>query len=292
MEWVLPPSVGLVLEGGGLRGVYTSGVLRALRDLGLEFAALTGTSMGACNAVNHVAGQWERNRIVNMRYVNDGRWFSWARWLRTGEAFGMDFIYGEIPLRLVPFDFASFRASPVRWTTSATDVDTGESVYIGKGGLTDVELMTVLRAATSLPWIGNPVEFRGHRLMDGGLVDSIPLARSEADGNPRNLVLLTQPAGYRKGPAHAGWALRRRHPGCPGLWRALAARHEQYNTSLELAHRREEEGRVLILRPSSTLGIDRVTRDPARLTRLYDLGYNETVARECELRRWLEANKS
>ena len=289
MELVHPPTAGLVLEGGGLRGVYSSGVLRALRDLGLEFPSLTGASMGACNAVNHVAGQWERNRIVNMRYVRDARWFSWARWLRTGEAFGMDFIYGEVPLRLVPFDFEAFRASPVSWTTSLTDVDTGEAVYVDKDGLSDVELMTVLRAATSLPWIGRPVPFRGRRLMDGGLVDSIPLARSEAGGHARNLVLLTQPANYRKEPAHAGWALRLRHPGCPGLWNALARRHEQYNASLELVHRREEEGRVLVLRPSSTLGIGRVTRDPVRLTRLYDLGYTETLARECELRRWLEA---
>lgn len=288
MELPRPCPAGLVLEGGGLRGVYSSGVLRALRDLGLEFPALTGASMGACNAVNHVAGQWERNRIVNMRYVRDARWFSWARWLRTGEAFGMDFIYGEVPLRLVPFDFAAFFASPVAWSTSLTDVDTGETVHVSKEGLTETELMTVLRAATSLPWIGGPVAFRGRRLMDGGLVDSIPLAHSEGLGFARNVVVLTQPAGYRKGPAHAGWLLRRRHPGCQGLWRALAARHGQYNASLELAHRREEEGRVLILRPSSTLGIDRVTRDPARLTRLYDLGYTETLARECELRRWLD----
>jgi len=292
MELAPRHPVGLVLEGGGLRGVYTSGVLRALRDLGLEFATLTGASMGACNGVNHVAGQWERNRIVNMRYVRDSRWFSWSRWLRTGEAFGMEFIYGEVPLRLVPLDFEAFHASPCGWTVSLTDVDTGEAVHVDKDGLTDVELMTVLRAATSLPWIGNPVEFRGRRLMDGGLVDSIPLARSESDGHARNLVLLTQPASYRKTPAHAGWALRLRHPGCPGLWSALARRHEQYNASLELAHRREEEGRVLVLRPSSTMGIDRVTRNPARLTRLYDLGYNETLARECELRRWLEADKS
>ncbi len=162
-EIPVPHPCGLVLEGGGLRGIYTSGVLRALHDLGLGFSAVIGTSMGACNGVNWVAGQPERNRIVNTRFVRDTRWFSWARLLRTGEAFGMDFIYGDIPLRLVPFDFAAFRAKPTGWTTSATDVDTGEAVYVNKPGLSDKELMTVLRAATSLPWIGNPVEFRVRR---------------------------------------------------------------------------------------------------------------------------------
>ncbi|MFA7330575.1 MAG: patatin family protein [Candidatus Delongbacteria bacterium] len=278
---------GLVLEGGGLRGVYTSGVLRALHDLGLTFPAVIGTSMGACNGVNWVAGQQERNRIVNTRFVRDTRWFSWARLLRSGEAFGMDFIYGDVPLRLVPFDFAAFRANPAGWTTSATDVDTGAAVYVDKPGLSDAELMTVLRAATSLPWIGNPVEFRGRRLMDGGLVDSVPLARSEADGLSRNLVVLTQCAGYRKQPATTGWALRRRHPGCPGLWGALARRHEQYNASLELVEQRRAAGSAFVLRPGSTLGIGRVTRDPQRLLQLYDLGYHETLARAAELREWL-----
>lgn len=279
---------GLVLEGGGLRGIYTSGVLRAFHDLGLEFPSVIGTSMGACNAVNWVARQPERNRIVNTRYVQDSRWFSWLRLLRTGEAFGMDFIYGEIPLRLVPFDFAAFHDNPTRWTTSATDVDTGEAVYVEKSDLSDAELMCVLRAGTSLPWIGNPVSFRGRRLMDGGLVDSIPLGRSEAQGWSRNLVVLTQPAGYRKAPASSGWALRRRHPGCPGLWQALAQRHEQYNTTLELLEERSACGHVLVLRPGSTLGIGRVTRDPQRLLELYDLGYRETLERKEELRDWLK----
>jgi predicted patatin/cPLA2 family phospholipase len=262
-------------------------VLRAFADLGLDFPAVTGTSMGACNGVNWVARQRERNRIVNTRFVRDSRWFSWARLLRTGEAFGMSFIYGDIPLRLVPFDFAAFHANPAGWITSATDVDTGAAVYVDKTGLSNAELMTVLRAATSLPWIGNPVEFRGRRLMDGGLVDSIPLARSEATGQARNLVVLTQCVGYHKRSASAGWALRRRHPGCQGMWNALAHRHEQYNAALQLVEERRAAGSVFVLRPGSTLGIGRVTRDPQRLLELYDLGYHETLARAAELREWL-----
>lgn len=278
---------GLVLEGGGLRGVYTSGVLRALADLGLEFAAVVGTSMGACNGVDFVSRQWERNRVVNIRYLRDRRWHSRWRLLRTGEIFGLDFIYREIPLRLVPFDFETFFASPVRFVAVAVDVDTGEPVYFDKRDLDGEGLMTALKASTALPWIGQPIRFRGRRLMDGGLVDSVPLARSETDGCARNLVVLTQPPGYRKEPASLLGPLRLRHPGCPGLHAALAARHEQYNAALALVERREREGRAFVLRPSTTQGVGRMTRDHRRLTEFYDLGHAETLARAAELKTWL-----
>lgn len=280
---------GLVLEGGGLRGVYTSGALRALADLRLEFAGVFGTSMGACNGVDFVSRQWERNRVVNIRFVRDRRWYSPARLLLRGEIFGLDFIYGEIPLRIVPFDFETFFASPARFVAVAVDVDSGEAVYMDKRDLDGQALMTALKASTALPWIGKPVVFRGRRLMDGGLVDSIPLAKSEAEGFARNLVVLTQPAGYRKQPACLLGPMRLRHPGCPGLHQALARRHEQYNAALDRVADRERAGRAFVLRPSTTQGIGRVTRDHRLLTEFYDLGYAETLERGPELLAWLGA---
>jgi len=278
---------GLVLEGGGLRGVYSSGALRALADLRLEFARVTGVSMGACNGVDFVSRQWERNRIVNIRYVRDRRWFSRRRLLASGEIFGLEFIYGTVPLELVPFDFGTFFANPAGFAAAAVDVDDGAAVWFDKRALDSAGLLAALKATTALPWIGKPVPADGRRLMDGGLVDSVPLARSEADGCARNLVVLTQPAGYRKTPAGGLRALRLRHPGCPGLWRALARRRDQYNAALELVERREREGRAFVLRPSTTQGVGRVTRDHRRLTELYDLGYHETLARADELLEWL-----
>ena len=279
--------LGLVLEGGGLRGVYTSGVLEALHELGLDFSRVVGTSMGAGNGANWVSGQVERNRVVNIRFVRDPRWFSWWRLLRTGEAFGMDFIYGEVPLRRVPFHFDAFFSSPVDWRCTLTDVDTGEALHVVKEGLSAQDLMTLLAAATSLPWIGQPRLFQTRRVMDGGLADSIPLAHSESLGTPRHVVVLTQPQGYRKAPAQAGAALRWRHPRCPGLWKALSTRHEQYDGALDLCRKRQQEGRVFILQPQATLEVGRLTRDPVRLEALCDLGYRETLARADELREWL-----
>lgn len=278
---------GLVLEGGGLRGVYTSGVLEALHELGLSFAKVTGTSMGAGNGANWVAGQVWRNRVVNIRFVRDSRWFSWFRLLRTGEAFGMDFIYGELPLRLEPFDFHAFFTSPVDWHCTLTDVDTGEALHVGKMDLDRQELMTLLAAATSLPWIGQPRLFRGRRVMDGGLADSIPLSHAETLGPKRHVVVLTQARGYRKEAAQSGAVLRMRHPRCPGLWKALSTRHLQYQDALDLCHQREADGKVFLLQPRSALEVGRLTRDRARLEALCDLGYTETMARKAELQEWL-----
>jgi len=281
-------SLGLVLEGGGLRGVYTSGVLEALAELKLSVDLVIGTSMGAGNGANWVAGQVARNRVVNIRFVRDARWFSWWRLLRTGEAFGMDFIYGKVPLELVPFDFAGFRASPTPWWCTLTDVDSGEALHISKEDLSDQDLMTLLAAATSLPWIGQPRFFRGRRVMDGGLVDSVPLATCEELGCRRQVVVLTQPEGYRKSAASAGALLRWRHPHCAGLWKALARRHSQYNAALDLCEQRRREGRAFILRPSQVRNVGRLTRDAALLEALCDQGYRETLARREELLTWLE----
>lgn len=282
-------SLGLVLEGGGLRGVYTSGVLEALETLKLPVDLVIGTSMGAGNGANWVAGQVARNRVVNIRFVRDARWFSWWRLLHSGEAFGMDFIYDKVPLELVPFAFAVFRASSTQWWCTLTDVDSGEALHISKENLSDQELMTLLAAATSLPWIGQPRQFRGRRVMDGGLADSVPLAKCEELGCGRQVVVLTQPNGYRKAAASTGALLRWRHPKCEGMWKALASRHSQYNAALALCEQRRREGRAFILRPSQVLEVGRLTRDPVRLEALCDQGYRETLARREELLAWVES---
>lgn len=282
----------LVLEGGGLRGVYTSGVLRALVDLGFEFPYVIGTSMGACNGANFVSRQWERNRVVNIRYVRDRRYLSYARLLGRGELFGMDFIYRTIPLQLAPFDFETFFANPVRYLLTTTDVITGECVYYDKNRLDNESLMTVMRASTSLPWIGMPVMHDGRKLMDGGLSNSIPLARAIEDGFRNSLVILTQPADYRKAPSRGGPLLRLRHPGLHGLHDCLAKRHEVYNRQLELVAVEESRGRVFVIRPTNALTVGRVERDPVRLHRLFEQGYEETMARSSELADWLAATRS
>jgi predicted patatin/cPLA2 family phospholipase len=266
--------IGLVLEGGGLRGVYTSGVLRYFSDQGLDFPYVLGVSMGACNAANFVARQPERNRIVNIRYVRDRRYLSLWRWLCRGELFGMDFIFETIPNRLVPFAWERFLGSKTRCLAGVTDCLTSQPIYYSQHQL-GREYIDVLRASSSLPFIAKPVRYQGRDLLDGGISDPIPVDKCCKDGYPRQVLVLTQPSGYRKEAFKAlAWA-RWRYPHFPGLIKALQVRHDLYNENLARIDGLEQSGRAFVIRPKQTLEASRVERNKDKLYRVYDTGYND-----------------
>jgi predicted patatin/cPLA2 family phospholipase len=263
----------LVLEGGGLRGVYTSGVLRFFMAQGLRFGYVIGVSMGACNAANYISNQPERNRIVNIRFVKDRRYLSYLRLLVKGELFGMNFIFDTVPNQLVPFDYDMFHRSPLRCVVTVTDCMTGDAVYYEKSQLGD-NYLKVLQASCSLPFMAHPIQYDGRILMDGGLADAIPLARSMQDGNLKHVLVLTRPRGYRKQPSPwASLLVRLRYPRFKGLQRTLASRAASYNATLEWIESLEDEGRVFVVRPLNPLLAGRVERNKDNLYLTYDQGY-------------------
>ena len=278
---------GLVLEGGGLRGVYTSGVLRLFMDKGLFFPYVIGVSMGACNAANYVSRQSERNRIVNIRYVKDSRYLSYLRLLRGGELFGMGFIFDTIPNSLVPFDYETFRESDVKVVTVVTDCSTGEALYLEKTELGD-QYLSVLQASTCLPFIAKPVRFNGRILMDGGLSDSVPIRRSISDGNTRHVLILTRPKGYRKTASRIHRLARIRYPRLPGLSGALASRHTVYNESMDFIDGLERRGEAFVIRPGSDLPVGRIERSKDKLYATYDEGYQDADQSYEQLCRYLD----
>jgi len=263
----------LVLEGGGLRGVYTSGVLQFLMERQLFFGYVIGVSMGACNAANYVSNQPQRNRIVNIHFVNDRRYLSYLRLFLKGELFGMDFIFDTIPNQLVPFDYKTFRSSPQRCLVTVTDCMSGEALYYEKAHL-GADYLKVLQASCSLPLVARPVQFGGRTLMDGGLSDPIPLAQSIRDGNRKHVLILTRPKGYRK---ENSWLVnllvRLRYPRFKGLQRALVGRAASYNKTLEWIETLVDAGQILVLRPRAPLGAGRVERNKENLYSVYDQGY-------------------
>ena len=276
----------LILEGGGLRGIYTSGVLRFFMDKNLFFPYIIGVSMGACNAANYVSRQPERNRIVNTRYVNDSRYLSYRRLLTGGELFGMDFIFDTIPNSLVPFDHETFRKSSVTCVTVVTNCMTGQPLYFGKDRLGD-QYFSILQASTCLPFISRPVSFNGLILMDGGISDSVPIRRSINDGNARHVLVLTRPKGYRKKPSPVGSLARIVYPRLPGLSDALSRRQDGYNETMGLIDEMEQSGAAFIIRPRSALPAGRIERDTGRLYATYDQGYFDTARVYDELCRYL-----
>ncbi len=264
---------GLVLEGGGLRGQYTAGVLDAFLDEGIRFPYLIGVSAGVSIACSYVSGQRGRNLEIIERFRNDPRYLSFRNLLTKGSLFGMDFIYGDIPHCLVPFDFTSFAASPTRFVTVCTDCGSGKAMYYEK----DADHLTVLKASSSLPFLSRMVEYDGKRLLDGAIVDAIPLAKAIAEGYGRNVVVLTRPQGYRKQEETGPWAGLVYH-GYPRLVEALKRRVERYNAAMELTEAEEQAGRALLIRPSRDLGVSRTEKSIAKLRELYELGLEDGKA--------------
>ncbi|MBW1742509.1 MAG: patatin family protein [Deltaproteobacteria bacterium] len=276
----------LILEGGGLRGVYTSGILRFFMDRGIFFPYVIGVSMGACNAANYVSRQPERNRIVNTRYVNDARYLSYWRLLTRGELFGMDFIFDTIPNSLVPFDFETFRESDVRCITTVIDCETGETLYYEKSEV-GKDYFKVLRASTSLPFMAKPVKYKGRVLMDGGLSDSIPIRKSLDDGNTRHVLVLTRPKGYRKKRSRLARLVYVRYPRYKGLCEAFSSRYAVYNDTMDFVDSIEERGEIFVIRPELDLNVGRAERNKDRLYAAYDQGYVDASERYAALSAYL-----
>jgi predicted patatin/cPLA2 family phospholipase len=269
---------GLVLEGGGLRGQYTAGVLDAFLDAKLSFPYLVGVSAGSSIGCSFVSRQRGRNLEIIERFRNDPRYLSWRNFIRTGSLFGMDFIFDEIPHGLVPFDFATFERSQTRFVTVCTDCERGEAVYYGKEG----DNLTVLKASASMPYLSRPVNYDGRKLLDGAITDALPLRKAIVDGFALNVVVLTRPAGYRKteerGPSPSLFYGR-----WPLLVEALRTRVKRYNEQLEFVEAEEAAGRALVIRPSRDLGISRTEKDVAKLRSLYELGLSDGAAAAAEL---------
>jgi predicted patatin/cPLA2 family phospholipase len=289
-ELMTVSGAGLVLEGGGMRAAYTGGVLDAFMDAGLDFRYVIGVSAGANAGSDYVAGQRERNHKVFVELVADPRYAGFKNLLRERSWFGMRFLFEMLPDRLAPFMYDDFQDSPRALVVGVTDCATGEPAYFpqhGEDGRWFVK--TVLRASSSLPVLSPPVDIRGRRYSDGGVSDPIPVDRSIADGHARNVVVLTQNAGYRKEPQQLSGVTSLALVRHPGLRHALATRHERYNASLDRLAELEKAGRAFVFRPVKPLIVGRLERDVQRLDALYRQGYAETEERIPRLREWLAA---
>ncbi len=279
---------GLILEGGGMRGVYTAGVLRLFMSKGLYFPYVIGVSMGACNAANYVSRQPERNKIVNIHYVKDYRFLSYRRLFLKGELFGMDFIFDTIPNCLVPFDIQTFLESGQVCITTVTDCGTGEAAYYEKREL-GTDYLTVLRASASLPFAARPVHYKGRVLMDGGISDPIPVVKSMKDGNTKNVIILTQPRGYRKKYSFLTRLVHLRYHQYPDFCKQFEQRYALYNETLDAIDLLEKQDKVFVIRPGRSRAVGRTERDKKKLYALYDQGFSDASECYIDLWRYLES---
>ncbi|UFT99975.1 patatin family protein [Radiobacillus kanasensis] len=277
---------GLVLEGGGMRGVYTAGVLEYFMEQRLYFPYVIGVSAGACMAASYLSRQLGRNRAVNIDFAGDKRYLSWRNFIRKRELFGMDFIFDEIPNQLVPFDYDAFLKSSEQLVVGTTDCETGEPVYYGKDRYGE-DMLKILRASSSLPFVAPAVPFEDRALLDGGIVDPIPIKKAQQDGFDKNVVVLTKPAGYFKNPPGRLSSLFK-YKQHPKINERIETRYQLYNDTLDYMEEEEIRGNVFVMRPSVSMPVGRVEKDKNKLVKLYELGWKDAEAQFEKLKDFLE----
>lgn len=262
---------GMVLEGGGMRGLFTAGILDVLMENGVTVDGAIGVSAGAAFGCNMKSGQIGRALRYNLRFCNDKRYCSLRSLVRTGNLFNADFCYRVVPEQLDVFDTAAYEKDPMEFYVVATDVRDGHAVYhrcdrIGNDGY------EWFRASASMPLVSKPVEIGGRKYLDGGIADSIPLAFFEAMGYEKNLVILTRPRSYVKKPNRLLPLMRPALLRYPKVYAAMKRRPQSYNRTLRYISKREREGSVMVLCPDAPLEVSRTDRDPKRLQAVYDQG--------------------
>ena len=279
---------GLVIEGGGVRGIYAAGVLDVFLEAGMEFDGVIGVSAGAIHGCSYLSRQKGRSLRYYKRYCNDPRFMSLRSLLTTGDLVGEQFCYHDIPDRLDVYDHAAFFANPAPFYVTCTNVETGRAEHIR---MTDMAAqIDCLRASASLPYVSRMVEIDGRKYLDGGIADSVPLRAFEGMGYPRNVVIRTRPSAYRKKPElQALPALFYRD--YPAFAAIFANRHRDYNLTAAYIAERERQGAVFVIAPKEPLDIGRLEKNPENVQRTYDRGYADATELLPRLKKWRETGR-
>ena len=267
--------IGLVLEGGAMRGLFTAGALDVFMENGISFDGVVGVSAGAVFGCNLKSRQIGRVLRYNKKFCRNWRYCSWRSLFLTGDMFGTDFCYRKLPEELDVFDRAAYDANQMEFYLVCTDVTSGKAVY-HRCDKADRECMDWMRASASMPLVSSVVGIAGGQYLDGAISDSIPLEFMERLGYQRNIVILTQPQGYVKKPSSLQWLVNIVYRKYSALREATANRHSLYNTQVEYAEKRQSNGSVLIIRPEDSLPIQRITNNPDLLQETYDIGRRTT----------------
>jgi predicted patatin/cPLA2 family phospholipase len=263
---------GLVLEGGGMRGVFTCGVLDAFMKHDLYFNYVVAVSAGACNGMSYISRQPRRARLSNIDILAKYDYIGLKHLLRQGCIFDPDLIYDRLPNELIPFDWETYFKNSHTFEMVTTNCRTGMAEYLSEHKDKD-RCMSIVRASSSLPYVSKIVEVDGVPMLDGGIVDSIPLMRAINMGYEKNVVILTRNKGYRSK------AKDRKTPtfvykNYPRLRVDLSKRVKTYNEQLEMIEEMEDKGKIWCIRPEKPLEVGRIEKDVQKLERLYEEGFS------------------
>ena len=281
---------GLIMEGGAMRGMFTAGVIDVMMEHGIDFDGAIGVSAGAAFGCNYKSKQIGRVIRYNTRFCRDKRYGGFRVLLKEGNFYSKQFCYEEVPMKHDIFDFDTYERNPMEFFVVATDVDTGKAEYHILADRHDHGFEWI-RASASMPLVSQMVEIDGRRYLDGALADSIPVQYFESIGYDRNVVILTQPMGFRKKPDSMLPLMKLHYRKFPKLVEAITTRHEQYNATLDHIAHREAAGELLVIRPAEKLPIGRTEKDPDKLRQVYEIGRQTAEARIVEIQKYLEGSQ-
>lgn len=265
-------STALVLEGGGLRGVFTCGVLDCFMDHGIRFPFTVGVSAGACNGLSYMSGQRGRARSSNIDLMEKHRYVGYRYLLTQGCIMDFKLLFEDFPERIIPYDYDAYFANPDRFVMVTTNCMTGKAEYFEEKSSSE-RVMSIVRASSSLPFLTKITYVDGVPMLDGGIADSVPVEYTMSQGYEKIVVVLTRNKGYRKKNSRMrlSKAFYRRYP---ELQKALSERNAVYNRTMDLIEKLESEGRIIVIRPEKPVEVGRMEKDTEKLSALYQEGYD------------------
>lgn len=264
--------IGLVLEGGAMRGMYTAGVLDVFLDNNIEVDGIVGVSAGVLFGVNFLSKQRGRAIRYNKKYIKDPRYMSLRSLITTGNLINKEFAFDEVPKKLDVFDEETYEKSKTEFYATITNVETGKAEYVKIKKL--FEQMEVLRATSAMPYVSKMVEIENNKYLDGGLSDSIPIEKCKELGFEKIIVILTRPIEYRKKKTKE-FIAKLKYKKYPNLVNTINNRYKNYNDTVEKIIDMENKKEIFVIRPSKSLKIKRVEKDKEKLQEMYDLGIED-----------------
>lgn len=262
---------GLVLEGGGMRGVFTCGVLDNFMDRGIRFPYTIGVSAGACNGLSYMSSQRGRAKYSNIDLLEKYRYIGFKHLLTKRNIMDFELLFETFPNEIIPYDYNGYARCSERFEMVTTSCETGKACYFEEKQ-SPSRIIDIVRASSSMPFVCPIAKVDGRPMLDGGIADSIPLLRAHELGFDNNVVVVTRNRGYRKSdkPAFVPPFFYRKYP---AVREAIRNRNRVYNEQLELVERLEDAGEITVIRPIRPIVVDRMERDTSKLIALYDEGY-------------------
>lgn len=265
-------NTALVLEGGGLRGVFTCGVLDCFMDHAIRFPFTVGVSAGACNGLSYMSGQRGRAKASNIDLMDKYHYIGFRYLLTQGCIMDFKLLFEDFPEKIIPYDYEAYFSNPDRFVMVTTNCLTGQAEYLEEKSSSE-RVMDIVRASSSLPFV-SPVTYVDEiPMLDGGIADSIPVVYAASQGYERQVVILTRNIGYRKKDSTMPLSkvFYRKYP---LLRKALSERNAVYNRTMDLIEKMEEEGRIIVIRPERPVEVGRMEKDTDKLRALYQEGYD------------------